>query len=69
MILNICLIVDFKNLVSLVSVKNCFRTKIWFSELAEGELKDFVKASFQSDATSSIYDFYVDVDVAKMKTL
>ena len=42
---------------------------MWFSELAEGELKDFVKASFQSNATSSIYDFYVDVDVAKIKTL
>ena len=66
------MIVDCKNHVSLVSVKNSFRTEIWFLELAEGELKDFVKASFQSDATSSIYDLHVDVDVAnllRMKTV
>ena len=74
MIWNICWIVDFKNLVSLVSVKNTLRTKRWFSELAEGELKDFVKASFQTYDTSfmiegsstestrpSIYDLHVDV--------
>lgn len=59
MIWNICWIVDLKNLGSLVSVKNSFRTKIWFSELAEGELKDFVKASYQSDATNSLYDLGV----------